>query len=119
MKQAIVIPKDLFGEVGRALVKKCRKSDTPLLAVSAGATHAHLLVELRDDYTRAEEYTRRLKIAGSHAIRHRMPGNVWARGGRPIAVRDLAHQRRVYRYILEHAEHGDWVWDFRQGEILT
>ncbi len=101
-----------------AVVKKCGKSDTPVLAVSVGATHAHVLVELRNDYEWAKEYTRRLKVASSHAIRGRMPGNIWARGGKPIAVRDRAHQLRVYRYILEHTRHGDWVWDFRQGDSV-
>jgi hypothetical protein len=44
-----------------------------------------------------------------------LPGKVWAAGGDPIPIKDKAHQRRVYEYILRHKKQGAWVWSFRDG----
>jgi hypothetical protein len=39
-------------------------------------------------------------------------GNVWAKRGKEILIRDRRHQLAVYRYILRHASQGAWVWDW-------
>ena len=84
-----------------------------ILAISVGPTHAHLQVQLENNYRKALQYTGKIKQAASHAVREVLPGTLWARGGKPIAIRDREHQIQVYRYIQTHAKHGDWVWTFQ------
>ncbi len=107
----VMLPAELLEVVGCALLDKCRQTGTPVRVVSAGPTHAHLLVEGPYDYAAAERFMGRLKQHASHAIRHRVPGNVWARGGKPIDVRTIGHFNELLGYIPEHAEtEGAWVW---------
>lgn len=114
-RPAVRLPREVWPVVGRTMVDKCAKTARRVLAVSVGATHVHLLVELDDDYHEAQAFSGRLKQAGSHAVREVWPGRVWASGGKPIAVADRGHQVAVYHYILDHALVGDWVWDDRMG----
>jgi len=114
-RKRVVLPDASWPAIGTVLLQKCEKTESAVLSICVGTTHAHLLVELADDYKAARDFEARLKQASSHAVRHVLPGRVWAAGGKPIRIRDRAHQQRVYRYILDHAADGDWVWDFRKG----
>lgn len=40
-------------------------------------------------------------------------GKLWGKRGKELPVRDRAHQRNVYYYILDHAKEGAWVWVWR------
>jgi hypothetical protein len=44
-------------------------------------------------------------------------GQLWAKSCEPIRIIDEAHHRRTFHYIVRHAQHGAWVWSFRDGEI--
>ena len=109
----VKIPEHLYDDIGQAFLRKCRKGEHQVLAVSVGATHSHLQVELPDDYIGAQQFSYRLKQAGSHAVRDTLPGTIWARGSKPIEIRDRAHQKKVFRYICDHAKEGDWVRTYR------
>ena len=113
-RPAVLLPRDWFAAVGQAARGKCEKLDAPVLAISVGPTHLHALAQWIDDVDEAGDLAGRLKQRTSHALRHVLPGRVWAEGGKPIRIRDQAHQRSVYQYILNHALDGDWVWSFRE-----
>ncbi len=113
---AVRIPSHLFHTVCHALVNKVRSQDHHLLAVSVDAIHAHLLVELPRDRAAVKRMVGRWKQAASHALRHALPGRVWADGCDPQVIRDREHQRRVYRYILDHRKRGAFTWCFRGGD---
>ena len=36
-------------------------------------------------------------------------GQLWAKRGKELPIRDRAHQLNVYRYVLRHANQGAWV----------
>ncbi|MBL4700628.1 MAG: hypothetical protein JKX85_05145 [Phycisphaeraceae bacterium] len=113
LKNAVVIPTHLYQIIGQALYLKSSKMNVKTLAISVGPTHAHLQVELENNYKVALKHTAKIKQAASYAVRNALPGSLWARGGKPIAISDLKHQIRVYQYIQTHAKQGDWVWTFQ------
>ena len=113
LKTAVVIPANLYPIIGKALHAKCLKIQVPVLAISAGPTHGHLQIEYENNLDAITPLTSKLKQAASHAVRHELPGKIWARGGKPILIIDPAHQKRVFQYILKHTQDGDWVWSFR------
>jgi len=112
------LSRKLREQIGEALKRKLRKLGLNVLVISVGPTHAHVLLCLPDDVEQARQISAQLKQASSHAVRHAMPGRVWAAGGKPIRIRDRAHQLKVFRYILDHAQkEGAWVWSFRDGVL--
>lgn len=46
-------------------------------------------------------------------------GGVWAKRCRALAIRDRAHQVKVFKYIVAHSQHGAAVWTFRNGRKDT
>lgn len=109
----VSFPVDVREMIGRAILLKCRKAERRVLAIAVAPAHAHLLVELSRGRQAAEAFCGRLKQASSHAVRDRLPGSVWAGGGKPVDIEDRSHHRRVFDYILAHSSHGAWTWDFR------
>ncbi|MEM9346864.1 MAG: hypothetical protein AAGB26_09630 [Planctomycetota bacterium] len=116
---AVQIPVDARATLGQAILKKCVEIEVPCLAIAAGRAHTHLLAALANDWEHVKSQVGRLKQSGSHALRAVLPGRVWADGGKPVRVRDRPHQGNVFRYVLEHAEEGAWVWryDGEGGEV--
>ncbi len=43
-------------------------------------------------------------------------GKLWAVRGKVLPVKNRGHQLNVFQYILDHADEGAWVWDFRKEE---
>lgn len=99
--------------LGEAMHKSIGCVNLRCLAIAVGLSHSHLLVECEDDYKAAQQLSARLKQASSFAISHMLQGGIWGGRGRPIRIRDHAHQQQVFYYIVEHAEkEGAWVWRF-------
>jgi hypothetical protein len=40
-------------------------------------------------------------------------GQLWAKRSKATPIKDRSHQENVFRYILNHAKEGAWVWHFR------
>ncbi len=110
----VVLSPSLRSRVGLTLRRKLQRQRHEALAISVGPTHAHLLAELPESYQAALTLSASWKQASSHAVRDELPGRVWAEGGKPIPIRNHAHQREVFDYIVDHArKEGAWVWTFR------
>ncbi|QNN22362.1 hypothetical protein HED60_08775 [Planctomycetales bacterium ZRK34] len=112
-RDAIALPRDLWATIGRTMLDKLTSQDHRALAICVDAHHVHLLVELPSDRRRVKRLVGTWKQRASHAVRDRLPGEIWSKSCDPIPVRDVQHHRRVYRYILNHAKRGAWTWSFR------
>ncbi len=108
------IPRQLFPHIGHKLIEKIHAQGHRLLVVSVDAVHVHLLVELPRERKRIKHLVGLWKQAASHAVRHEMPGRLWAEDCDPEPMNDQAHQRNTFYYILKHAQHGAWTWHFDQ-----
>lgn len=106
----IVIPGSLRREIGRSIIESLRRQDSRVLALSVSGMHAHILAELPQDARRASQVVGSAKQAASYAVRDRLPGAVWARGGSFKPINDRKHQERTYDYIQSHEREGAWVW---------
>jgi hypothetical protein len=100
---------------GQAMVRMLRSIlEIELLALSAGRMHYHMLG--RFSRARVKSQVGRAKKHASFELTPLgAPGRVWARGCRPLPIKNESHQRNAYRYILNHKREGAWVWSFREG----
>jgi hypothetical protein len=99
--------------IGQALVNRFQTLGGFVLCAAMARQHGHLLVKLPRRTERA--WT---GLAKKHAwFVAREAGwrtKLWGVRSRPIPVRDRAHHRNVYRYILDHAKEGAWVWKWKR-----
>ncbi len=119
LQKKVVLPSHLYPIIGQAILRKSANLNVQTLAISVGSTHTHLQVELEDDYNAALKHAAKIKQAASHAVRHELPGTLWARSGKPIAINDPKHQKQVYQYIQAHAKQGNWAWIFQTDPAPT
>jgi REP element-mobilizing transposase RayT len=110
---AVRLPQHLLPVIGQAILSQAEQQNHRINAISVAPMHVHLLTELRRDGTAAE--IGRIKRRASWAVRHELPGRVWAKGCGIKPVRDKAHMVNTYRYILTHAGQGAWVWSIQDG----
>jgi hypothetical protein len=78
--------------------------------VAVGRVHAHFLVDLADDYGLVKRVAGKAKHDASCAVSAMLPGEVWAAGGTFRKVKDDAHRRNVYGYILFDQGPEAWTW---------
>lgn len=102
--------------VGDAVRGKLHRLGAEVLAVSMSATHLHVQAKLPP-----AEVREWVGVAKKHAwfeARDRgWQSRLWAVRCKPERIRDAAHQRNTFFYILRHAEkEGAWVWDFRNAK---
>jgi hypothetical protein len=88
-----------------------RLREAPLLAASVSGAHAHLLVRVGE--ADASACLGQLKRVAARRV-VRSDGRLWGRGAGIDRIRDVAHQRAVYAYILAHEREGALVWRFRE-----
>jgi hypothetical protein len=74
------------------------------------------LVELPNNIITIRAIVGQAKRASSRAIKHRIPGSVWAAGGAFRPIKDINHQRNAYNYILYDQGPGAWTWCFRDAK---
>ncbi|MBI1345699.1 hypothetical protein GC163_05360 [bacterium] len=95
--------------VGKALLERLQQQHGRVLAIACAAQHSHIQVQLPNVDARKP-----VGIAKKHAtfVAHAagFTGQLWSARGKIVRIRDVAHQRNVYRYILDHAREGAWVW---------
>ena len=94
------------------MVAKLTLSGVEVLAMCLGRDHYHVLSRFPD--TRVRHWIGLAKKHSSFVLRHSsLAGRVWARGCRPLPIRDRKHQVNVYNYICKHQSRGAYVWTFR------
>jgi REP element-mobilizing transposase RayT len=110
--EVVVIPQECRETVGQAILAKLNKLGYRVLVISVAATHSHWLSELPEDEREVRLIVGQCKTKSSHALRHHVPGRVWAYRGKNIRVKDREHQLNAYGYILK--QEGAWIWDFKK-----
>lgn len=104
-----VISAEFRSVIGEALRDRLQLAGGDVLAVNCGGQHTHIQVQQDDGDAR---------IPLGHAKRHAtfvardagFVGKLWAVRGKVVRIWDRAHQKNVYRYILDHVHEGAWVW---------
>jgi len=97
-------------------VIKLRTLGYRVIAASLGEQHLHVLVELPHDLEEIRKILGKCKQRASHAVRDRLPGNIWSSGGEFKWVNGKSHLENAYVYIREKQEPGTVVWSHRPDE---
>ena len=98
------------------MVEMLLRLEAQLLCLSMGGQHCHLLAKMPPGPVPKEWIGRAKKHSHFIANERKWDGKLWAVGSKVIPVRDRAHQMNVFNYILNHAEEGAWIWDFRKQQ---
>jgi REP element-mobilizing transposase RayT len=109
------IARGLQQTVGRSIVEHFQKVGYRVLTVAVTRVHAHALVELPDNIVKIRTIVGEAKRVSSRAVKDSLPGSVWSAGGTYKPIRDSAHQRNAYDYILYDQGPGAWTWCFQDG----
>ena len=99
--------------LGRALVARLQELGAFVLCAAVSRQHAHLLAKLRRRKARNWSGLAK-KHAWFEARDQGWVGKLWGKRGKQLPIRDRQHQLNVYRYILNHAREGAWVWSWKQ-----
>ena len=100
----------------QAFVRKWQSLGYRIIACSVGERHLHGVAEGPDDYGELKKRVGQCKQKASHAVRHLLPGNVWAANGGFKPVRGPGHFRNSYKYVRTRQEGGTVVWSHRPDE---
>ena len=103
----IIIPASLRETVGRACLEQFAKEGAEVFCISVGGQHVH--VAFKGSSGDVRPMIGRVKKVSSHRIRTRMPGRVWAGGGKILRVTDEGHWANVLRYVTRQSGHA-WGW---------
>jgi hypothetical protein len=85
-----------------------------VLCLAQGGQHLHLLAKLPVESDARIWMGLAKKHAAFEAKAKGWKGKLWAKRGKEVRVKDRDHQLNVYRYILEHAKQGAWVWTWKK-----
>lgn len=96
--------------VGRALVTSLKSMTYHPACVAVASVHAHVLVQLTNDYDLIKRVGGKAKLDASRAISGSLQGEVWAAGGTLRMIKDDRHRQNVYDYILYEQRSGTWTW---------
>jgi len=99
-----------------AFVRKWRSLSFRIIVCSVGQWHLHAVVEGPDDYGEFTKAVGKAKQKASHAVRHLLPGTVWAANGGFKPIRGRGHFRNSYKYVRTCQEAGTIVWSHRPDE---
>lgn len=90
------------------------KQQVQVIAVSMDGVHFHALAKFKDSNVRP--LVGRAKKHAYHTLRERGgPPSLWGTRHYVKPIEDRAHQVRTYKYILDHAQKGAWIWYYTQG----
>jgi len=99
----------LRASVGTALLERLEGSGALVVCVAVSAQHVHVLAKMPRGCPRHW-----LGIAKRHAwfvLRDRgWEGKLWGKRSKQVEISNRQHQLRVYRYVLNHAAAGAWIW---------
>ena len=100
--------------VGDAVRKRLEELGAFVLCVSVSGQHVHVLVKLPFGCKPKTFLTLAKRHATYECKRRGWKGKLWALRGKVLRIRDRAHQRNVYHYILAHEKEGAWVWKWQR-----
>jgi hypothetical protein len=105
-----------FSEIGAHLLGSLAIQSVPILCISVGEEHCHLLLQSLDDEPR--------DCAGNlkNHVYHRMFRGLhspWEKRSHEEPIADYAHGVRAFHYILDHAKEGAWTWSHKQRARLS
>jgi hypothetical protein len=107
--EEVHVAQDLRLQLVAAIVGKLEACSVPVRIAAMCKTHGHVLARVgRVD---AKPIVGRAKQAASHAVRHRMPGSIWAQGCHVVRIGSEEQYRAVVEYIAAHREDGGAVWE--------
>jgi REP element-mobilizing transposase RayT len=102
-------------KVRDAMAEKLKCDGVELLALAVDDHHFHLLARFPD--ARPKHWIGRAKMNASMMMRgEKAHSRLWASGCRTLPIKDRAHQKNVFNYILRHAEQGAAIWSFRDAK---
>ena len=73
-------------------------------------------MELPHDLEEIRKILGKCNQRASHAVRDRLPGNIWSSGGEFKWINGKSHLKNAYVYIREKQESGTVVWSHRPDE---
>jgi len=101
--------------VGTALRDRLKKLGAYVVAIAVDLQHVHLQLKLPP-----REAMSWIGLAKKHAwFELRETGfhsGLWGKRAKVVPIKDRAHQVNVYRYIMRHAQHGAWVWNWKDDQ---
>ncbi|MGQ0635361.1 MAG: hypothetical protein ACT4QC_12175 [Planctomycetaceae bacterium] len=107
---AVILPPPWRQIIGAAVRDRLQDLGGFVLCLAQGGQHLHLLAKL----PAGDDSRNLMGLAKKHsafeAKARGWKGKLWGKRGKEVRVRNRAHQLNVYRYILEHAQEGAWVW---------
>lgn len=107
------IEKSLRATIGRAIIAHLLAHHYRVLAVAVGKVHTHILVELPEGLRVVKAIVGEAKRRSSRAVKHALPGNVWAAGGTFKIAATKGHLGAANNYILYDQGPLAWTWSFR------
>ena len=100
----------------RAFVLKWQSLGYRVIACAVARRHLHAVVEGPYDYDELIKEVGKCKQKASHAVRHLIPGTIWAANGHLKRIRNTGHFRNSYKYVRTRQEVGTVVWSHRPDE---
>ncbi|HEY4329385.1 MAG TPA: hypothetical protein VGN88_06595 [Phycisphaerae bacterium] len=103
--------------VGKLLLSFLQSKEVKALSLALGATHFHALLQLPNHKPK-----QLLGMVKRHITFEFAPiidpatnqrRQIWEANGRAKPLRDRAHGISVFKYILNHANQGAWVWSYK------
>jgi len=106
---SVVLPSNLRPIIGSALKERLQGLGAVMFCISMSGQHAHGLAKMPRPLVR-EWGGLAKKHAWFVARDHGWKEKLWGKRSQAIRVKTREHQLNVYRYIMDHAEEGAWVW---------
>ena len=100
--------------IGGAVRDRLQDLGAFVLCLAQGGQHLHLLAKLPMGADARIWMGLAKKHSAFEAKGQGWQGKLWGKRGKEVRVRDRAHQLNVYRYILDHAKAGAWVWVWKR-----
>ncbi len=106
----VTVDHTLRRRVAESLRDKFIALDRNVLSVAVGGQHAHVVVLLWENPRASKLAVGQAKQRASHAVRHELPGQVWADGAQLKPIVAPSHLREAVKYDRDHANEGAYVW---------
>lgn len=109
---AVSLDRSQRGIACREMAAKMLALHIELIALAVDDHHYHILARFPDHRPRL--WVGRAKYHSSMVLRGaKSHARIWASGCRALPIRDRAHQRNAFNYIIRHRMRGAAVWTFR------